>query len=130
MIGDMATKGYTPNRANITAILETYPGIAGSVIQTILKREGIEGDAYREIEKISINPDGTYANYMQFSEGLDEVMTRMNLSEDVAAELRYYVNPRNNYGNADVLAQECKSTLKNCFGSYLEELSRYRQPLI
>lgn len=86
---------YHPNHEKIEAIFHEYPGMSGSVIQTILKRQGIEGDAYRAIEKISINPDGSYADAKQFKDGLERTMEELSLPDTVKTELRTSLNPRN-----------------------------------
>jgi len=97
--------GCTPNRGKIQAFFHEYPGMAGSIIQTVLKRENIAGDAYREIEKIAINPDGTYANAEQFRSGLDKMCASLNLSDKLKAELLSYLKPENGIGRANVLAE-------------------------
>ncbi|MCX6810027.1 MAG: lyase family protein [Candidatus Berkelbacteria bacterium] len=120
MIGDMRKRGYVPNLPNIQEYFDKYPGMAGSSIQTVLKREGIEGDAYRAIEKIAINPDGTYANAAQFRSGLEEVMAEFNLPDKVRDELRLILEPSGNIGDADILAKRWASVLR-------EDIAGYRQ---
>ena len=84
---------YIPNPAKIQSFIHEYPGMSGSIIQTILKREGIEGDAYRLIQEISINQDGTYANADQFKTGLARVMQKLNLSQKVQKEILEKIEP-------------------------------------
>lgn len=79
---------YVPNPAKIRSFLNEYPGMAGSSIQSILKREGIADDAYRTIQTISINPDGSYANAAQFRAGLETKMSELGLPEELREELR------------------------------------------
>ncbi|MFH1583110.1 MAG: lyase family protein [Candidatus Falkowbacteria bacterium] len=98
--------GCAPNREKIKTFFHEYPGLAGSIIQTVLKRENIPGDAYRKIEKIAINPDGTYVNAEQFKSGLDEMCANLNLSDELKQELLAYLKPENGIGRADVLAKE------------------------
>ena len=86
-------KSYQPNQAKITAFFNEYPGMSGSSLQTVLKREGIAGDAYRTIQKISINSDSTYANAEQFRSGLEHKMEELSLPEDLREELRAILNP-------------------------------------
>ena len=129
MVGDMEKSGYWPNPEKIAAFFAEYPGMAGSSIQTTLKREGIEGDAYREIEGISINPDGTYADSEQFADGLERVMESQSLSEDVRAELRLKLNPAHNVGDADNLSSEHQKILRHNCAVHSEWLQVYQQPL-
>ncbi len=130
MVGDMVYRGYAPNPAKIEAFFNEYPGMAGSSVQTILKRAGIEGDAYREIEGIAINRDGTYANAKQFKAGLEKVMERNGLSEEVRAELRRLMDPARNIGDADTLAKKYGAGLRERIGTYREMLRSYAAPLI
>jgi len=131
IVGDMQKRGYVPNTDKIRAFFFEYPGMAGSAIQTVLKRAGIEGDAYRQIESISINPDGTYANAEQFGLGLRRVIAENDLPESVGVELLKLVNPENNTGKADFLAQRCKMELRCRIQHYREKmLPRCRKFLI
>lgn len=122
MIGDMETRGYAPNPEKIASFFREYPGMAGSSIQTILKQAKIEGDAYRAIEGIAINSDGTYANAEQFASGLERVMTDLHLSGEVCAKLRKVLDPSNNIGDADKLA-------RRACDNFVLHISRYRDRL-
>ncbi|PJA01852.1 hypothetical protein COX74_00565 [bacterium (Candidatus Gribaldobacteria) CG_4_10_14_0_2_um_filter_41_16] len=112
--------GCAPNQAKIDAFFHEYPGLCGSIIQTVLKRENIAGDAYREIEKIAINPDGTYTNAEQFRQGLDEMCTRLNLPAQLKEELLSYLSPENGIGEADKLAKEKMAEMSTKFLMYKE----------
>ena len=109
---------YHPNPAKITAFFDEYPGMAGSSIQTVLKRMGIASDAYRAIQEIAINPDGTYANQEQFRQGLEKKMGEFDLPEDSRRELRALLNPANLVGPAHQMVQETIKTLKDHFEGY------------
>ena len=85
-------KSYQPNPKKISWILDEYPGMAGSSIQTVLKRAGIDGDPYRELQKISINNDGSYANAEQFGRGLESFMEKFQLPVELREELRGLLN--------------------------------------
>ena len=98
--------GCAPNQEKIKAFFHEYPGLAGSIIQTVLKRENVASDAYREIEKIAINSNGTYANAEQFKSGLDQMCTNLNLSAELKEELLSYLKPENGIGKADELAKD------------------------
>lgn len=78
---------YQPNHANIKAVLDRYPGMCGSSLQTVLKRLNFEGDAYRAIQGISINDDGSYANADEFRTGLIKVLNEMGIDEVTKVEL-------------------------------------------
>lgn len=110
--------GCEPNPGKIQAFFDEYPGMCGSIIQTVLKREGIAGDAYREVEKIAINPDGTYANAEQFKLGLSKMCESLNLSAELKEELLSYLKPENGVGKADELAKEKMADI------FVEELPR------
>ena len=84
---------YTANLGKIEAFFHEYPGMSGSSIQTVLKREGIEGDAYREIQSISINKDGTYANEDQFGGRLDEKLKTLGLSLEAHSDVLTLLHP-------------------------------------
>jgi len=85
---------YHPNQRKIDAFFREYPGMAGSSLQTVLKRMEIEGDAYRAIQGIAINEDGSYADAEEFRRGLDEKMEELSLSEEQRTELDYLLNPK------------------------------------
>ena len=85
---------YHPNSSKINGFFNEYPGMSGSAIQTVLKREGIEGDAYRVLQGISVNEDGSYANREQFSTGLENTMDSLDLEPDLKSELRGLLDPR------------------------------------
>lgn len=130
IIGDMRTRGTMLSVANIARYFNLYPGLAGSSIQTVLKREEIAGDAYRQIEAIAINPDGSYADMQQFTEGLERVMEGNNLPVSVREELRRLVDPANNIGDADELATKWSVELRGRIAGYRQLLQRYAEPLI
>jgi adenylosuccinate lyase len=87
-------KSYVPCKEKIEIFLQEYPGISGSALQTVLKRMRIPGDAYRAIQDIAVNSDGSYANQNQFSGGLARKITEFSLSETQAAELQKLVDPK------------------------------------
>jgi adenylosuccinate lyase len=78
---------YVPNYPKIDAFFHEYPGMSGSALQTVLKRMAVPGDAYREIQEISINPDGTYANQEQFVRGLAAKIDKFGLDNEHRDEL-------------------------------------------
>lgn len=78
---------YVPNQSKIDAVFHEYPGMSGSALQTVLKRMNIPGDAYREIQEISINADGSYANQEQFRAGLAQKIEKFDLDAQQRDEL-------------------------------------------
>jgi hypothetical protein len=123
-------KKCVPNKKKIVAFLEEYPGMAGSSLQTVLKRMKIEGDAYREIQKISINSDGSYANAKEFKAGLEATMEKLNLSSEQREELTklldfsYLVKPSHEKAKKDMRGLERK--LK----SYKKMAAKYKKSVL
>ena len=119
-------RGYVPNKEKINAFFREYPGMAGSAIQTVLKREGIPGDAYRAIEKIAINPDGTYANAQQFRQGLERTIEELNLAPELRKELVDLLEPSHLIKKANELAKDVLyEETKNKIAVYRERLKPY-----
>jgi adenylosuccinate lyase len=76
-----------PSERNIEECLKKYPGMCGSSLQTYLKAIGIKDDAYRLIQEISINEDGSYANAGEFKDRLQNVAKKLNLSSNIQERL-------------------------------------------
>ena len=123
-------KKCVPNKRKITVFLDEYPGMAGSSLQTVLKRMRIEGDAYREIQKISINPDGSYANAKEFREGLALAMEKLNLSLEQREELiklsdfHYLVKPSHEKARGDM------RSLAKKFRAYKAMAAKYKKSVL
>lgn len=130
LVGNLTDKGYTPNPRKIAAFFNEYPWMVGSCIQSVLKRHGIEGDAYRQMESISINPDSTYADAAQFAAGLERVIAENKLSAEAAAELMSFTNLVACIGDADKLAVDWQAGFRDRAVGYRRLLSRYQVPLI
>ncbi len=88
-------KACQPNQKKIDAFLNEYPGMSGAVIQNILKRENISGDAYRELQKISINSDGGYANSEEFHINLSLMLNKLDIPDDIQYEIHTITQARN-----------------------------------
>lgn len=86
-------KDYVPNQSKIDAFFHEYPGLCGSALQTVLKRMNIPGDAYRKIQAISINHDGSYANQAQFRGRLAQTMEELDLNQEARMELLELLEP-------------------------------------
>jgi hypothetical protein len=89
------------NEDKINQFLESNPGLVGGAAQTIMKRSQVEGDAYRHVQAIMINPDGSYVSREEFVKRLEE---NENIPDDVKMEILKYSDPINNVGYADELA--------------------------
>lgn len=113
-------QSYVPNLPKIIAFIKEYPGMAGSSLQTVLKREGIKGDAYRVIQEISINPDGTYANSKQFQDRLKEKMDMLELPGRLREELMGLLDPTTLVGPAHTMACSELTRLQAKFTGYKE----------
>lgn len=111
-------KTYKPNPEKITNFFNEYPGMAGGCLQTVLKRQGVSGDAYRLIQEISINPDGTYANAEQFKKGFEEKVKELGLPEDSREELARLLKPDNLIGLAHLMTLSSIENLKIKFKTY------------
>jgi len=94
---------YELNENRINQFLEENPGLVGGAAQTILKRSQVEGDAYRHIQAIMINSDGSYVSRDEFVERLAE---NKSIPEEVKKEILACSDPANNIGYADGLASE------------------------
>lgn len=84
---------YVPCPEKISAFFDEYPGMSGSSLQTVLKSLRIPGDAYRVIQEIAINPDGSYAKNEEFKAGLEKKMDVLGLDNVVKGKLRQLLDP-------------------------------------
>jgi len=116
---------YHPNKEKIKAFFNEYPGMSGSSLQSILKREKISGDAYRTIQDISINPDGSYANKKQFKKGLNQKMDELDLPQELRKELRQILDPKNLVREANKLVIEKLTIIKSHFSRYRNNLADF-----
>ncbi len=94
---------YEPNEEKIERFLNENPGLVGGAAQTILKRSRIKGDAYRQIQQIMINPDGSYVSQEEFTTRMNE---NKGIPEKVKEEILNVADPKNNVGYADYLADQ------------------------
>jgi len=108
---------YEINEDKINQFLESNPGLVGGAAQTILKRSQVEGDAYRHIQAIMINPDGSYVSREEFERRLSE---NQSIPEELKKEILAYSDPANNIGYADELAnmtiKQAEETIRLCEG--------------
>lgn len=109
---------YEPNEEKIDRFLKENPGLVGGAAQTILKRSCIEGDAYRQIQQIMINPDGSYVSQEEFMKRMSE---NKEIPEDVKKEILNIADPKNNIGYADELATQAIERAEETI-SFFDEL--------
>ncbi len=116
-------KSYAPCQEKISAFIREYPGMSGSALQTVLKRMRIPGDAYRAIQDIAVNSDGSYANQAQFADGLAKKTVELGLDEAQAAELQKLLDPGFLIMPAHQKALEDSRELLEDLG-YLQEIAK------
>ncbi len=93
---------YELNEERIDQFLQMNPGLTGGAAQTMLKRARAEGDAYRQIQQIMINPDGTYCSQQEF---VERISAHKQIPDELKQEILQKADPKNNTGYADELAQ-------------------------
>jgi hypothetical protein len=113
-------KSYHPNHKKIQAFFAEYPGMSGSAIQTVMKRLGIRGDAYRLVQNISINADGSYANSEEFRKNFIDVMMELDLPTEAQEELLQLLEP-------SFLVAPVAKKIKNEISSTLVNLNDYKE---
>ncbi len=117
---------YIPNEGNIKEFFDKYPGMAGSSLQVVLKQYRIMGDAYRIIQDIAINPDGSYARSEQFKAGLEAKMRQLELPEEVCNHLRSLLIPENLIKKGREMAFSSLITLEVAFRTHRERALRIK----
>lgn len=107
---------YEVNNEKVEEFLRNNPGLSGGVAQTILKRDQIPGDAYRLIQGIMIEPDGSYVNQKKFKERLQKMIDEKLIPQNTGEEILSRLEPENNTGYARELAcsaiEKAKGTIK------------------
>lgn len=97
---------YEVNEEKVSEFLRNNPGLAGGAAQTILKRARVSGDAYRLIQQVMINPDGSYVSREEFIERMqDEMQEGEAISREVGKEILHKADPKNNSGYAKELTE-------------------------
>jgi len=118
--------GCIANQKKINAAFKEYPGVAGSALQTVLKREGVSNDAYRIVQEAFVNPDGSYNNTEQFLEILEKKMAEMDLSPKLREELRGLMDFERLAEPGRLMAVECFAKLKQDFADYRQRTYRIK----
>jgi|GEM_PF-705073 len=85
--------GCVPNPENIKRFIDNYPSLCMSTMQYVLKREHYQGDAYREMQRMLINTDGSYATRIEFMPRFEKFMAEASFSPELCEELRSHMNP-------------------------------------
>ncbi len=106
------------NPERIEAAFAASPGMAGSAMQTVLKREGASGDAYRIVQKAAVNPDGSYNNSEQFRLILERGMDEMKLRRKLRNELLGLLDYKRLAEPSRQMAEKCLARLKRSFADY------------
>lgn len=94
---------YEVNVEKIEQFLNSNPGIVGGAAQTILKRSSISKDAYREIQSIMINSDGSYCSQEDFLKRLEQ---NNSIPSEIKEEIVFRANAKNNIGLANELSTQ------------------------
>ncbi len=115
---------YEVNEEKIDRFLQDNPGLVGGAAQTILKRARVPGDAYRLIQQIMINPDGSYVSQVDFIERMRQKITQGEIMPPEAGEeILNRANPENNTGCAKELTQwaiaQAEETIQNLKKAYI-----------
>jgi adenylosuccinate lyase len=116
---------YEINDEKIHRSLQDNPGLVGGAAQTILKRNRVPGDAYRLIQQIMINPDGSYVSRSEFIENMNKKITQgIAITPEVGEEIVNLADPQNNTGYARELtlsaidqAEKTIQNLREVYGS-------------
>jgi len=120
---------YVPCSEKITAFFQEYPGMSGSSLQTVLKKMRIPGDAYRAIQEIAINPDGSYANQEQFARGLQQKIVELNLNNFQSNQLQQLLNPFTLIRPAHQRAKRDSDKIENKFYLLKDAADAYQTPI-
>lgn len=113
-------KGCIPNPAKTEAFFLEYPGMAGSAMQIALKQEGVAGDAYRIIQDIALNQDGSCANAKQYRDALERKISEMNFPVDLSNKLRNLLDYKR-------LAEPGRKMAEEYFGKLKLDFAQYRK---
>ena len=114
---------YEVNGEKIDDFLQNNPGLVGGAAQTILKRARISGDAYRHIQQVMINPDGSYVSREEFMTRMRQEMAQGGaIPLEVGEEILLRAAPENNTGYARELTQsamaQAEDTIQNLRRAY------------
>lgn len=109
---------FLPAPAKIAGFIDCHPSmVVSSIYQTILKREGIEGDAYRIIQNLAHEHGADTFAYLG---ALELTLRKLNLSEELRQEMLSYLEPKNATGKAAYLAKKSARRLRASIKKYRE----------
>ncbi|MBI4778848.1 hypothetical protein HY797_00120 [Candidatus Falkowbacteria bacterium] len=106
------------NPKKIEEAFMKFPGMAGSAIQTVLKRAGISDDAYRIVQEAAVNPDGSYNEYDEFLRILKRKMAEINLPTNLQEEIIALMDYKRLAEPGRRMAEEYFAKLKSDFADY------------
>ncbi|MFC1715054.1 lyase family protein [Candidatus Poribacteria bacterium] len=117
---------YEVNEEKVDEFLQNNPGLVGGAAQTILKRARVPGDAYRYIQQVMINPDGSYVSQEQFMERMRQKIAQgEDISPEVGEEILHLADPENNTGYAQELMQlaitKAEQTIQGLKKAYMSD---------
>jgi len=110
--------GCIANPEKIEETFTNFPGMAGSAIQTVLKRAGISGDAYRIVQEAAVNSDGSYNDRDEFLRILKRKMVETDLSTDLQREIIALMDYKLLAEPGRKMAEEYFAKLKKDFAEY------------
>lgn len=114
---------YEVNEEKVDGFLQDNPGLVGGVAQTILKRAGVPGNAYRLIQEVMINPDGSYVSQEEFKVRFGRMIQDGTITAEVGEEILRLADPENNTGYARELALSAISQAEDTIRSLKEAYS-------
>lgn len=107
---------FLPAPAKINAFIDSHPSmVVSSIYQAILKREGIEGDAYRIIQNLA-HEHG--ADTIEYLGALESALRQLNLSEELKEEMLNFLKPKNATGKAAYLAEKSAGQIRGKINEY------------
>lgn len=109
-------ENFIPVPTRIRDFIERHPAmIASSIFQGVLKREGIEGDAYRVIQNLALEHGSSATDYRA---ALEETLNRLNLAAELKREMLSFLEPKNAIGKADELAKKHALRIRQNISEY------------
>lgn len=102
-----------PNMSNLQQFIAKYPSLSMSSMQYVLKRERYAGDAYRAMQKMLINEDGSYATCAEFNPRFEQFMVHAQFPQELKQELRKVLQPESLIAPIHARALKEQKTLRN-----------------
>ena len=117
---------YEVNEEKVNGFLQNNPGLVGGAAQTILKRARVPGDAYRHIQQVMIDPDGSYVSREKFIKKMRQDIEKGEaISPEAGKEILHRADPENNTGYAQELTQlaitKAEETIQDLKKAYMSD---------